>query len=63
MFLNKKPLINKSGYIIDAEGEPILVSVSTAVIHDENGKIIGGAETFRDLSEIVALRKELEGRL
>ncbi|MDD2308546.1 MAG: sigma 54-interacting transcriptional regulator [Desulfuromonadaceae bacterium] len=59
---NGKPLINKSGYIIDADGERIPVSVSTAVLHDEYGKVIGGAETFRDLSEIVALRKELEGR-
>ncbi len=58
----KKPLINKSGYIIDAEGNRIPVSVSTAVLRDSTGRIIGGAETFRDLSEIEALRKELEGR-
>lgn len=57
-----KPVINKSGYIIDAEGDRIPISISTAVLHDENGKAIGGAETFRDLSEIDALRKELEGR-
>lgn len=59
---NRKPVINKSGYIIDAEGSRIPVSVSTAVLRDENGKVIGGAETFRDLSEIAALRKELDGR-
>jgi len=59
---NEKPVINKSGYIIDAEGERIPVSVSTAVLRDGDGQIIGGAETFRDLSEIAALRKELEGR-
>ncbi|MFA7061158.1 MAG: PAS domain S-box protein, partial [Pedobacter sp.] len=57
-----KPVINKSGYIIDSEGERIPISVSTAVLRDCDGKVIGGAETFRDLSEIVALRKELEGR-
>jgi len=57
-----KPIINKSGYIIDAEGDRIPVSVSTSVLYDEEGKVIGGAETFRDLSEIEALRKELEGR-
>ena len=59
---NGKPVINKSGYIIDAEGERIPVSVSTAVLRDGTGTVIGGAETFRDLSEIAALRKELEGR-
>ena len=57
-----KPIINKSGYIIDAEGDRIPVSVSTAVLRDGTGTVIGGAETFRDLSEIAALRKELEGR-
>jgi len=59
---NGKPVINKSGYIINAEGDRIPVSVSTAMLRDENGKVMGGAETFRDLSEIAALRKELEGR-
>lgn len=59
---NEKPVINKSGYIIDADGDRIPISVSTAVLRDSDGKIIGGAETFRDLSEIAALQKELEGR-
>lgn len=58
-----KPVINKSGYIIDANGDRIPISISTAVLYDGDGKIIGGAETFRDLSEVSALRKELQGRL
>jgi PAS domain S-box-containing protein len=57
-----KPVIGKSGYIINAEGNRIPISTSTAVLRDENGMIAGGAETFRDLSEIEALRLELEGR-
>ena len=57
-----KPVIGKSGYIIDAVGTRIPISVSTAVLKDSKGKIIGGAETFRNLSEIEALRQELEGR-
>ncbi len=56
-----KPVIGKSGYIVDAGGNRIPISVSTAVLK-ENGRVIGGAETFRDLSEIEALRRELEGR-
>ena len=55
-------VINKSGYIVDARGDRIPISVSTAVLYDEDGKVIGGAETFRDLSEVAALQKELEGR-
>jgi PAS domain S-box-containing protein len=58
-----KPVINKSGYIIDSEGVRVPISISTAVLRDSGGEIIGGAETFRDLSEIEALRKELEGRV
>jgi len=57
-----QPIIGKSGYIIDADGNRIPISVSTAVLRDAEGNIIGGAETFRDLSEIDTLRRELEGR-
>jgi PAS domain S-box-containing protein len=57
-----KPIIGKAGYIIDADGARIPVSVSTAVIRDVENHIVGGAETFRDLSEVEALRQELEGR-
>ncbi len=57
-----KPVIGKSGYIIDAEGDRIPISVSTAVLRDAHGGVIGGAETFRDLSEVEALRRELEGK-
>jgi PAS domain S-box-containing protein len=58
----QKAIIGQSGYIIDAEGTRIPVSVSTAVLRDGQGQIMGGAETFRDLSEVEALRQELEGR-
>ena len=57
-----KPIIGKSGYIIDADGNRIPISVSTAVLRDADGRVIGGAETFRDLSEVEALRQELEGK-
>ncbi|MFP3927967.1 MAG: sigma-54 interaction domain-containing protein [Desulfobacteraceae bacterium] len=57
-----KPIIGKSGYIINAEGDRIPISVSTAVLMDATGRISGGAETFRNLSELEALRLELEGR-
>jgi PAS domain S-box-containing protein len=57
-----KPIIGKSGYIINSEGNRIPISISTAVLRDSNGHVIGGAETFRDLSEVEALRQELEGK-
>lgn len=57
-----KPVIGKSCYIIDAQGRRIPISVSTAVLKDVNGRIEGGAETFRDLTELEELRQELQGR-
>ena len=57
-----KPVIGKSGFIIDSEGDRIPVSISTAVLKNSEGEIIGGAETFRDLSELETLRQELEGK-
>jgi PAS domain S-box-containing protein len=56
------PIINQSAFIIDAEGHRIPISVSTALLRDGAGHVIGGAETFRDLSVVEELRKELEGR-
>jgi PAS domain S-box-containing protein len=58
-----KPVISRSAYIINAAGDRIPVSLSTAVLRDASGRVIGGAETFRDLSEIEALRRELEGNV
>jgi len=58
-----KPVINKPAFIVDAAGRRIPISVSTAILRDEGGRIVGGAETFRDLSLVEELRKELEGRV
>jgi PAS domain S-box-containing protein len=57
-----RPVVNKAVYILRADGERIPISVSTAVLKDERGHVIGGVETFRDLSQVEELRKELEGR-
>ncbi len=56
------PIVNQSVFILNSEGNRIPVSISTAILKDENGKVIGGVETFRDLSVVEALRKELAGR-
>lgn len=57
-----KAIIGRSGYIIKADGSRIPISVSTAVLRDKRSRVVGGAETFRDLSEIEHLRQELAGR-
>ena len=56
------PVINRQAFIVDADGRRIPVSVSTALLRDGKGRVIGGAETFRDLSVVEELRRELEGR-
>jgi len=57
-----KPIINKAVHIIDAHGKRRAVAVSTALLKDSRGKVIGGVETFRDMSVVEQLRKEIEGR-
>jgi len=59
---NGKSLINLHCFIINAAGHRVPISISTAVMRDESGNIIGGAETFRDLSEVESLRQELSER-
>jgi len=45
-----KEIINSRINIINTEGQTIPVSISTAVLRDEKGNVIGGVETIRDLS-------------
>ncbi len=55
-------IVNQSIFIVSSAGEKIPVSISTALLKDKKGNIIGGVETFRDLSVVEELRKELSGR-
>ena len=57
-----RPVIGRTGWFIDADGNRVPISLSTAVLRDSNGQVIGGAEVFRDLSEIEALRQQLAGK-
>ena len=54
-----RQIVNRAIYIINANGERIPISISTALLKDESGRTIAGAETFRDLSVVENLRKEL----
>jgi len=56
------PFVNQSIFIVNSEGERIPVSISSALLKDNKGKIIGGVETFRDLSVLEELRKELANK-
>jgi sigma-54 dependent transcriptional regulator, acetoin dehydrogenase operon transcriptional activator AcoR len=47
-------------YIVRADNKRIPISVNAGVLRDRSGRIIGGVETFRDLSEISNLRLEFK---
>jgi len=53
------PVMCRSLYIVNADGEKVTLSVSTALLRDNNGDVIGGVETFRDLRTVETLRKTL----
>ncbi|PKK82378.1 MAG: Fis family transcriptional regulator [candidate division Zixibacteria bacterium HGW-Zixibacteria-1] len=59
-FRTGRQVVNRPVYIIDAEGSRIPISISTALLRDKAGNIIGGVETFRDLSTLEELQRELK---
>lgn len=56
------PVVNQPCFIVDGEGRRIPISISTALLRTASGEVVGGAETFRDLTVVEELRRELEGR-
>ncbi len=55
-----KNVINKTVYIVKPTGEKLPISISTALLKNEDGEVVGGVETFRDISAIERLRHEIE---
>ncbi len=55
-----KNVINKTIYIVNSREERVPISVSTALLRDNTGAVIGGVETFRDMTAVETLRKEIE---
>jgi PAS domain S-box-containing protein len=54
-----RPVVNKVVYIIDARGQKIPISISTAALKDDQGRVIGGVESFRDLRVVEELHRDL----
>ena len=61
-FFSGKPIINSTANIIDNRGRKVPIRLSTAILRNEAGEIVGGVETFQDLSYIEQLQKQLESR-
>jgi PAS domain S-box-containing protein len=54
-------VVNRAVYVLRGDGRRLPISISTALLRDDSGNVIGGAETFRDLSLVEELRKEIAG--
>jgi PAS domain S-box-containing protein len=54
------PIINKPVHIIDSEGIRKAITISTALLKDDKGRVIGGVETFRDMTVVEELRKQVQ---
>jgi PAS domain S-box-containing protein len=55
----KAPISNMPVHVYRADKKRIPISVSTTLLKDEAGKIIGGVETFQDISALRELQKAL----
>jgi PAS domain S-box-containing protein len=54
-----KDVVDKRVNVLREDGKEFFVSISTSPLKDENGNFIGGVETFRDLTPIEELKKEI----
>jgi PAS domain S-box-containing protein len=61
-FKTGQQIINRPVFIINAFGETVPISISTALLKDSTGEIMGGVETFRDLSTVEELKRKLENK-
>ena len=57
-----KPIVNATAHIIDQQGRRVPIRIATALLKDKEGRIVGGVETFQDLTQVEQLRKELQAR-
>lgn len=55
-------IVNMEVNILNRQNQEIPISISTSILKDAKGNVIGGVETFRDLSLIYQLRKEISKR-
>jgi len=52
-------IVNLEVNILNRDNKEMPISISTAVVRDESGNVVGAVETFRDLSVIKELHKEI----
>ncbi len=55
-------VIDRPARILTRQGRSIPISVSSAALHADDGTLLGAVETFRDLSTLEQLRREILSR-
>ena len=58
----RRPVVNKVVYIVNAAGERVPSSISTAVLKDDQGRTRGGVESFRDLRLVEELQRQAQAQ-
>ena len=61
-FETGKSNVNVTAYIVNNKGFRIPIRISTAILKNDKGEVIGGVETFQDLSQVERLQKELKDK-
>ena len=57
-----KPIVNATAHIVNENGRRVPLRIATALLKSKNGEIVGGVETFHDLTQVEQLQKELHER-
>jgi PAS domain S-box-containing protein len=58
-----QPIVNLPIHIRNEAGHRIPVTISTALLKDREGRVIGGVETFRDLNMVKDLLRDVETKM
>jgi PAS domain S-box-containing protein len=57
-----RPVVNATAHIVNQQGQLVPIRISTALLRDGGDTVIGGVETFQDLTQVAQLQKELQAR-
>jgi PAS domain S-box-containing protein len=57
-----KTMLHKEIIIVRSDGRRLPIGISTAILRDKEGRLVGAVESFRDMSLVAELRRELKGR-
>jgi len=58
----ERPIVSRPVFITRGDKKRIPISSSTTLLRDSDGSVIGGVETFRDLSVVYKLKKAISRR-